>query len=37
MRSGFEEIEFIDIEFENPELLRKFPLICIQGGILFIY
>lgn len=32
MRSGFEEIEFIDIEFENPELLRKFPLICIQGG-----
>jgi dipeptidase E len=32
MQSGFNEVEFIDIEFENPDKLREFPLICIQGG-----
>jgi dipeptidase E len=33
---GFSKVDYIDIEFDDPEKLKAYPIICIFGGNPFI-
>jgi dipeptidase E len=32
IHAGFSDVEFIDIEFDDPDRIRAFPIVCIGGG-----